>query len=120
MGVHEVSTWAERKAARKAAYIAMHGVPQPRRVFRVYARSQFGYLPGRFADLPVGVFASRREAEDFIRDDGPGRQWGSHALRALQQMLTVAEFNSMPLGWAAYTAFVINPEQAGSPPSPKD
>lgn len=115
-----MSTWAERKAARKAAYIAMHGVPQPRRVFRVYARSRFGYLPGRFADLPVGVFASRREAEEFIREGGPGGRWGSHALSALQRMLTAAEFNSMPPGWAAYTAFVISAEHAGSLPSPQD
>ena len=102
-----MATYAERKAERRAAFMSMQGVSQPRRVLRVYAHNSIGALPARFGTTPVGVFSSRAEAEEFVREFGPGTAWGSKASKALSHMITREERMSMMIGCEKYTSFDI-------------
>lgn len=93
-----------RKAARRAAFLAQQGKPQPRRVIRVYAWDTVDVLPTRLRTTPIGSFASRREADEFIRDCGPGTLSGSAAMRALRYMM--ARDEALP-GFECYVRFEI-------------
>lgn len=60
-----MNDYQARKEARRAAFKANQGKPQPRRVFRVYGNSSLNALPEGFENRPLGAFSSRAEAEAF-------------------------------------------------------
>jgi hypothetical protein len=104
--------YQDRKSARRAVYVAQHGVSQPRRVFRVYAIQGLEVLPDRFKNTPIGAFASRKEAEEFVREDGPGTAFGSQASKAVGHMMSREEFMRTPRGYDSYVSFKIVSEVA--------
>ena len=103
--------YQSRKEARRAEFLAKHGKPQPRRVMRVYAQQILRVLPDRFLTMPVGVFSSRHEAEEFTRDVGPGTNYGSKAMKALGSMMTREERNQCAPGFESYVRFSIASEE---------
>lgn len=100
-------TWEERKAARRAEFLAKQGVSQPRKVFRVFARSAFGELPSRFEQKPIGVFYSRAELKEFLRETGPGTAFGSAAVKTMLKLLSCDELRKCAPGWETYVRFVV-------------
>ncbi len=102
-----------RKNARRAAFAARFGKPQPRRVFRVYVNSLLDVgLPVRFATTPVGSFWSRAEAERFVCPYGPGTLFGPPAYKALMRMLTRDEDTRLTRGFEHYLTFTVSREFA--------
>jgi len=104
-------TYEERKEARRAAYIARHGKTQPKKSFKVYAVCNLGLIPTRFETTPIGAFSARKDAEEFVRDSGPGTGWGSKAEKALGQMMTHEEHTQTMIGSSNYVRFEIRSEE---------
>ena len=85
-----MSTYQERKAARKAAYMANQGKTQPRRTFRVYATSVAEMVDGLAEHKLIASFPSRKEAEEFTREFGPGTAYGSAAMKTVRNRFNVS------------------------------
>jgi len=102
-----MNDYQARKAARRTAYNAAQGKSQPRRVFRVYARGSLVTLPARFDNLAVGAFASKKEADAFVNPFGPGKNFGSDAMKVVFRMISRDESRTLPPGFDAYVSFNV-------------
>jgi len=93
-------SYQDRKAARKAAFLAQQGKPQPRCIFQVFAQGRYAEcLPSRFDATPLAFFDSRREAEEFAGS--------SRAMSALSHSITRDEAVRLYPGWDAYVSFTV-------------